>query len=240
MSRRLPTYSGTTLLAQHTMRHLLHIGLVGVFAASFNATAEPSKTTEQSRSVVRLDVPLQRNEQGRRRHFVERCSAFLISITEQRALLASAWHCIDGNMTFGKTPTLHLIDGPVAVKTINSGGSMAKDWLLIGAPREALTHLKPISTSHRPIELGEVLVAIGYGGETALGDRYSREVACPVSEVGILFTLQCALQKGDSGGLIARRQLNGHLEAVGIISSGDSQGVSIGFALHALPAMPPY
>ncbi|MDG1507140.1 MAG: hypothetical protein P8Q28_04960 [Luminiphilus sp.] len=236
----MPTYSGTTLLAKFTMRHLLHIGLVVVFAASVSATAEPSKTTEQSRSVVRLDVPLQRNEQGRRRHFVERCSAFLISNTKQRALLASAWHCIDGIMTFAKAPTLHLIDGPVAVETINSGGSMAKDWLLIGAPREALAHLKPISTSRRPIELGEVLVAIGFGGETALGDRYSREVACPVSEVGVLFTLQCALQKGDSGGLIARRQLNGQLEAVGIISSGDSQGVSIGFALQALPTIPPY
>jgi hypothetical protein len=143
-------------------------------------------------------------------------------------------------MTYGKGPTLHLIDGPVAVETISSGGSMAKDWLLIGAPREALRHLKPIAASRRPIELGEVLVAIGFGGETASGSRYSREVVCPVSEVGILFTLQCALQKGDSGGLIARRQLNGQLEAVGIISSGDSQGVSIGFALQALPALPPY
>ena len=240
MSHRLPTYSGTTLLAQHTMRHLLHIGLIVAFAASVSVTAEPIKTAEQSRSVVRLDVPLQRSEQGRRRHFVERCSAFLISVTKQRAVLASAWHCIDGTMTYGKGPRLHLIDGPVAVETISSGGSMAKDWLLIGAPREALRHLKPIAASRRPIELGEVLVAIGFGGETASGSRYSREVVCPVSEVGILFTLQCALQKGDSGGLIARRQLNGQLEAVGIISSGDSQGLSIGFALQALPALPPY
>jgi len=222
------------------MRHLLHIGLVVVFAASVNVTAEPSKATGQSRSLVRLDVPLQRNEQGRRRHFVERCSAFLISITEQQALLVSAWHCIDGNMTFGKAPMLHLSDGPVAVETISSGGSMAKDWLLIAAPRAALSHLKPISVSRQPIELGEVLVAIGFGGESLSGDRYSREVVCPVSEVGELFTLQCALQKGDSGGLIARRRINGQLEAVGIISSGDSQGISVGFALHALPAIPPY
>jgi len=48
-------------------------------------------------------------------------------------------------------------------------------------------------------------------------------------------TLRCGLTKGDSGGVVARLLENGQLEAVGIISSGDSVSLSYAFPSWQLP-----
>ena len=208
------------------------LALLGVLMFSTRASAEH---LAQHASVLPLQVSLQRVEGHSRRHFSERCSAFLVGFDDREAILLSAWHCIDGQLSPLRQPTVSVRGSTVEVTIIESGKTMDQDWLVMRAPRAAFTSLTPIGVSERPVADDESLIAIGWGRETDWTDIEASALECPVISANSTMTLRCGLTKGDSGGVLARQLKNGQLEAVGIISSGDSISLSYAFPSWRLP-----
>ena len=123
----------------------------------------------------------------------------------------------------------------VEVTIIDSGKAMDRDWLVMRAPRAAFTSLTPIRVSERPVTNDESLIAIGWGRGTDWTDIEASALDCPVISASSALTLRCGLTKGDSGGVVARQLENGELEAVGIISSGNSISLSYAFPRGGCP-----
>ena len=134
-----------------------------------------------------------------------------------------------------KSPTVSILGQTVSVRIARSGGNMANDWLVMTAPADAFADITPIRISSQPAATGESFIGIGWGGTSTGGQSEQRSLICPGSSVEKIITLNCGLKKGDSGGLVARRLPGGELEAIGIISSGDSSSISLAFALAHLP-----
>lgn len=213
---------------------LLTAGLA--FVVSVDVSKEVSADSlAQRASVLPLEVSLQRTEGQSRRHFTERCSAFFVGHNNKDAVLISAWHCIDGQLSFQRQPVVSVQGQRIEVTIIDSGHTMDKDWLLMKAPSVAFSSLVPIEISRRPVDVDESLVAIGWGRQSDLSDAKPTMVECPVTHVKPSLSLRCGLAKGDSGGVVARRIENGQLEAVGVISSGDSVATTLAYPLSGLP-----
>lgn len=216
-------------------RHwLLAAGLV-LFTSLDVPRAVKAQPTNQLASVFPLNVSLQRIEGQSRRHFTERCSAFFVGFDNREAILISAWHCIDGEISFQRQPSVYVRGQWVEVTIMESGNSMDRDWLVMSAPATPFSSLTPIEISRRSVVDSESLVAIGWGRQDQPIDAQTDAVDCPVMAVDTSLALRCGLTKGDSGGVVARRLNNGELEAVGVISSGDSVATTFAFPLDRLP-----
>lgn len=227
-TRRLPR------IAPLINRRLLTAALA--FLPSLNLAGEAIvESREQYASVFPFEVGLRRLEGNSRRHFMERCSAFLVSRDHSEAILVSAWHCIDGELSLHRQPTVSVFGKSVDVTIMQSGNTMESDWLVMRAPSDAFSALTPISISSRPVVADEALIAIGWGRRTEQSSGAPNIIQCPVSEARKSLRLRCALTKGDSGGVVARELEDGQIEAVGIISSGDSTAITFAFPMRLLP-----
>ena len=218
--------------SRHTTRWVA-TGTLAFFWALMFSTSASAQHLAQLASVLPLEVSLQRIEGQSRRHFSERCSAFFVGFDDREAILLSAWHCIDGQLSSLRQPTVSVQGNTVEVIII--GKAMDRDWLVMRAPRAAFTSLPPIRVSKRPVASDESLIAIGWGRGTDWTDIEASALDCPVISAGSALTLRCGLTKGDSGGVVARQLEDGQLEAVGIISSGDSISLSFAFPSWRLP-----
>lgn len=215
--------------------HWVLAATLALFGVLTLPTSVGAQQLAQHASVLPFQVSLQRIEGPSRRHFSERCSAFFVGFDDREAILLSAWHCIDGQLSPLRQPTVSVRRNTVEVTIIESGQTMDRDWLVMRAPRAAFTSLTPIRVSERPVADDESLIAIGWGRETDWTDIKPSAVECPVISASSSLTLRCGLTKGDSGGVVARQLENGQLEAVGIISSGDSISLSYAFPSWRLP-----
>ena len=195
--------------------------------------AEQELTTP--RSVVKFEVPIRRIEDGKRRNFVENCSAYAVQKTPEYYLFLSSWHCIDGYQHTRKSPVVKHAGRSAQPTLGESGGNMKQDWLLLTAPQVAFDNsLAPTPLASQPVETGEILYGFGWGGHAQSSRSSPKVLTCQAMEVGRRLTLDCGFSKGDSGGLIARRTNSGY-EAVGIISAGDSSTVTYAYPVSALP-----
>lgn len=186
-------------------------------------------------SVVKLAVPIKRIEQGTRRAFIENCTAFAVSRTDEHHLFLSSWHCVDGLQNRLHTPEITHAGSTVASELKETGGSMREDWLLMTAPSHAFAEtIIPTPLSGEPVKLGERLYGFGWGGHRKAQLTSPKALPCIALEVGPRLTLDCVFSKGDSGGLIAREK-NGAYEAVGIISAGDSTSTTFAYPTSSLP-----
>ena len=195
--------------------------------------AEQELTTP--RSVVKFEVPIRRIEDGKRRNFIENCSAYAVQKTSEHYLFLSSWHCIDGYQHTRKSPVVKHAGRSAQPTLGESGGNMKQDWLLLTAPKLAFggsLTLTPLAS--QPVKTGEILYGFGWGGHAQSSRSSPKVLTCHAMEVGRRLTLDCGFSKGDSGGLIARRTTSGY-EAVGIISAGDSSTVTYAYPVSALP-----
>ena len=152
--------------SRHTKRWVA-TGTLALFGALMFSTSASAQHLAQHASVLPLEVSLQRIEGQSRRHFSERCSAFFVGFDDREAILLSAWHCIDGQLSSLRQPTVSVQGNTVEVIIIESGKAMDRDWLVMRAPRAAFTSLTPIRVSKRPVASDESLIAIGWGRGTA-------------------------------------------------------------------------
>tara|TARA_E500000178_G_scaffold45518_2_gene40772 strand:- start:4348 stop:5034 length:687 start_codon:yes stop_codon:yes gene_type:complete len=175
--------------------------------------------------VYAVQVPMYRFEDYERRHFIEYCSAFLLAPKAGDIHLVSAWHCIDGWEPTWAPIRIYLNHDVADGRIRNSGGSMQDDWLIIDLNDHALPKDSAISVANQPPQMGEQLVAVGFGPVGPQGTRYQRSVECRVSSVTTTINAVCDMVKGDSGGLLARQTSEG-LKALGIVSSKSSSGTT--------------
>ena len=196
---------------------------------------EAEQELNAPRSVVKFEVPIRRIEDGKRRNFIENCSAYAVQKTSEHYLFLSSWHCIDGYQHTRKSPIVKHAGRSAQPTVGESGGNMKQDWLLLTAPKLAFggsLTLTPLAS--QPVKTGEILYGFGWGGHAQSSRSSPKVLTCQAMKVGPRLTLDCGFSKGDSGGLIARRTTSGY-EAVGIISAGDSSTVTYAYPVSALP-----
>ena len=239
-----PVLSFLTLLSaaqtQGALREANGIAPIQPDASKVNSaivnTLEVSPGLTLPHSVVKFEVPIQRVENGKRRNFIENCTAYAVHKTPEHYLFLSSWHCIDGYKEGRNLPSVYHATNNAKPIVLESGGSMNRDWLLMMAPKDAFGEsLSLTPPSADPVKKGETLYGFGWGGYEQRSESTLKARTCKAMAVGAQLTLGCVFVKGDSGGLIARK-LNGKYEAVGIISAGDSSTVTYAYPIATLPS----
>ena len=196
-------------------------------------------------AVGRLDIPTSRVEDGRRRHYDERCSGTLLAPPEggEARFVLSAWHCLEYYTDLSRDIRFELT-GPAGqslrsqARAVASGGGMAADWALlelappIPAGLGATAELDP-----RALAPGAHLAMAGFSGDPGLGaggEQLTYDPDCRVTGAsGADRLTDCVAFKGASGGGAFH---GGRL--VGVLSRGDSRGRSIYVpAARFLPAV---
>ena len=99
---------------------------LALFVALMLSTRASAQHLAQNASVLPLEVSLQRIEGQSRRHYSERCSAFLVGFDDREAILLSAWHCIDGQLSSLRQPTVSVQGNTVEVIIIENGSRLAR------------------------------------------------------------------------------------------------------------------
>ena len=215
------------------------VAICGFSFAALIARADNAALLEQQREVwtqaiVKIEVPIVRSIDGYPHHFIERCSATVIS-PGPNALLISAWHCFDGLDLLATSATVITDDGPMALELLASGGSMLEDWALLRT-RSNWMPSAWIPVSRTPTDRGTRVSAAGFAGpsesERAPADNIPQrtlliDTDCRVTETGSLpVATNCVVRQGASGGAILGRTPSGSYRVFGVISSGDGESVS--------------
>ena len=187
------------------------------------------------RAVGRLNIPTSRREDGRRRHYDERCSGTLLAAPDaERAarFVVSAWHCLEYYTDLSRDIRFEIraADGrllrPLA-RAVADGGSMGADWALLELdPPIPADHSTGAVLDTSTVRAGALLAMAGYSGDPGLGaggERLTYDPACRLTGAsGADRLTDCQAYKGASGGGAFR---GGRL--VGVLSRGDSRGRSI-------------
>lgn len=209
--------------------------------AAHSSAAEPRQAlaitaSPWARAIVRLEVPVSRQERGYARHFTEHCSAIVIS-PEPNPLLVSAWHCFDGYpLVAPAIPVFHPEGGlPLHAELLDTGGSMAEDWAILRITT-AVTDTPWIPISKAAPFPAMPIIAAGYAplaelaGTEAEGTTDRALVAdyeCMITKADVIpYESNCLAKKGSSGGAAVSLSPDGTAKLVGIISSGDGKHVS--------------
>ncbi|KGE03327.1 trypsin-like serine peptidase [Pseudohaliea rubra] len=185
-------------------------------------------------AVGRLAIPTSHREDGRHRHYNERCSGTLLAPPEggDARLVLSAWHCLEYYTDLSREISFEITDSRGhalrrRARAVASGGGMAADWALleldtpIPADRREAAELYPGTLAP-----GARLAMAGFSGDAGLGaggDHLTYDPACRLTGAsGPDRLTDCLAYKGASGGGAFH---DGRL--VGVLSRGDSGGLSI-------------
>lgn len=199
---------------------------------SFNLPAEDKRQLLTANSppflyaIGKVSVPSEKILDDDKAHFIENCSGTLVNIGKKQRVI-SAWHCIEHYENFGKAITFTIIDKNNIRQTrrlfiIDSGDSMAEDWLILGL-EEPIQMPHSVDLLHDNAEAE--FIAAGFSGDDLIGnhgERLTYETNCTPSLASISphqITLDCYAYKGASGGAIFS-----HDKLAGVISQGDNVG----------------
>jgi hypothetical protein len=185
-------------------------------------------------AVGRLAIPTSRIENGRRRHYDERCSGTLLAPPDggDAQFVLSAWHCLEYYTDLSRTIRFELtgLAGEMLerrARAVASGGGMAADWALLQLDPPIPAELAAAAVlDGRSVAAGARLAMAGFSGDPGLGAggaRLTYDPACRVTgSSGADRLTDCLAYKGASGGGAFH---GGRL--VGVLSRGDSQGRSV-------------
>jgi len=201
---------------------------------SEGATPASRVDRDWTRAIVKIQVPIVKRIEGYPRHFLERCSATIVS-PGPKPLLISAWHCFDGHEALGSPATLLTDSGPIALELLASGGSMKQDWAVLRVTVGWVPDTW-IPIARERAKQGSRISAAGFSrfseadfNPTANHEDRSLIIDpdCRVTAMGSPpLASSCVIQRGASGGAILGRTQSGGLRVFGIISAGDSETVS--------------
>ncbi|MEM8942474.1 MAG: trypsin-like peptidase domain-containing protein [Pseudomonadota bacterium] len=109
-------------------------------------------------AVGRLKIPAQRTVHGRRQHFIERCSATLVSAgawQERSTWIISAWHCFEHYQDLSRSISFTgSTNAAVNARLVRSGGGMRDDWALLRLDRSlpgAVPLANVVTTEGQPL-----------------------------------------------------------------------------------------
>lgn len=188
-------------------------------------------------SVGQLLIPTIHFEDGRRRHFDERCSGTLVAPDgdgHSRWVL-TAWHCLEYYRDLSRPITFRHSSGKRSTaQSIASGGAMHADWALM---RLRTRMPGAVLLEGGEIDVGAALVMAGYSRQDQDGADGGEEITsdenCRVTgELEYDIASNCHARRGASGGAVFSG--DGRGSYLGIISRGDSEDVSIFVPLRRL------
>lgn len=185
-------------------------------------TGEPGRL---ALSIGQLFVPAIRYENGRARHYDERCSATLVAHGRRPTsrLVLSAWHCLEDHRDLSRPVLFQTADGQqLTAQLIASGGAMHADWALLRLPRALPA---PMPVLPRGGTVSGTLRMAGFPRHTASGALKLASGCRVTGEDGPDLRTDCILQKGASGGATLTDDATPAF--IGVISRGDGVTQSI-------------
>ncbi len=189
-------------------------------------------------SVGALSVPTQKYEQGRWRSFFEDCSATLVGSSVQHAssTIVTAWHCLEHYTDVSRAIlfTLHSpAQGSVSrsARILRQGGGMHADWAILKLdepiPIEVAVALSALQGN---ADKDRTLAMAGFSRDAGLGENGARltfDPACRITTINLQsIETDCYAYKGASGGAVVQVSGQGEMLYAGVISEGDSEGLS--------------
>ena len=199
-------------------------------------------------SVGQLLIPAIRFEDGRRRHFDERCSATVVTADNSSSSrwILTAWHCLEYYGDLSRDITFLHGDGSTSkATTVASGGGLHADWALMRLTDD-MQH--PVALTDTTVNPGDLLVMAGFSRSADGGTNppLESDLRCKVTAFeGRDLSSNCHARRGASGGAVFSRESHDGAEKpgryLGIISRGDSNQHSIFVPLNRLArALSPY
>lgn len=191
------------------------------------------------RAVGRLQVPGKRYHQGSYRHQTEDCSATLVaSNNSQRAnTIITAWHCLEFYRDLSE-PISFTLENP-AGDTIHreayrlaDGGGMHGDWAILRLYRPVASHeVAAVRVSTERADPALPITMAGYSRDDGIGlqgKQLTYDVDCRITAQTASSTdSDCNAHKGASGGAVIQLSAEGEALFCGVVSRGDSEGLSI-------------
>lgn len=206
--------------------------------------AEPRKAYDKDapqwlRAVGKLNVPGRQYHEGYSRHQQENCSGTLVARANRgRAnTVITAWHCLEFYRDLSQPIlfTLKADDGEAAVHEayrVADGGGMHADWAVLKLYRAVSTQDVPALMPHPGrADPDRTVTMAGYSGDTGIGkggNVLTYHSNCRITQQ--LFReseSDCEAYKGASGGAVMQLALDGSAQLGGVISRGNSQGVTL-------------
>jgi len=191
------------------------------------------------RNVVAIEVPSEKREAGRTRHFIERCSGTLLQNADNKRpdLILTAWHCVENYSDLSKHIQIRFPHAVAPLQALfariyRSGDSITSDWALLRlvspVPDAGLLGL---SLSLR--KENQPAYALGFAGELRQGrSSLSFDADCNWSQSNLWQS--CQSSKGSSGGPLVQVHSD-EAYVVGVISQGDSEEITLDWSTSELP-----
>jgi len=191
------------------------------------------------RNVVAIEVPSEKREAGRTRHFIERCSGTLLqnAVNNRPDLILTAWHCVENYSDLSKHIQIRFPHAVAPLQTLlarlyRSGDSITSDWALLRLVSPVNdAGLAGLSLSLR--KENQPAYALGFAGELRQGrSSLSFDPNCVWSQSNRWRS--CQSSKGSSGGPLVQVHSD-EAYVVGVISQGDSHEITLGWSTSELP-----
>ena len=190
-------------------------------------------------AIGKLHVPGNRFENGRKVHHREDCSATLVTSPNRgRAnTLVTAWHCLEFYRDLSKPISFTALSttGETIsreVYRLADGGGMHGDWAILRLYQPiALEQITAMRIHPQGADPERPITMAGYsrdGGKGQNGEQLSYDANCHITlQARESTSSDCMAYKGASGGAVVQISETGEALYAGVISRGDSQGVSI-------------
>lgn len=227
----VPLLIAFTIATAASMTYAETTGAVGDTRLVYN-----SEAPAWLRAVGKLKVPGSKYRDGRRAHLQEDCSGTLVTRTPggRADTVITAWHCLATYNDLSKAIVFTLSaagapgEGHEAYR-LADGGGMYADWAILRLRQPLPTGLAMTIHPGRADAARPVSMA-GYSTDKAKGDggkRLTFDPACFITGQGAnVSDSNCRAYKGASGGAVVQLSHTGTPQYSGVISEGDSAGVS--------------
>ena len=190
-------------------------------------------------AVGRLQVPASRFSDGRTRHHVEDCSATLVAQVGDHSAntLVTAWHCLEYYRDLSRPISFTARDNQGELLSreayrLADGGGMHGDWAILRLYQPiAQKQLAALSIHPQHADPSRPITMAGYSRDPGLGaggERLTYDVGCRITaQARDGNDSDCLAYKGASGGAVIQMTASGQPLYAGVISRGDSAGVSV-------------
>ena len=191
------------------------------------------------RAVGKLEIPGIKMVQGRRNHYREDCSATLVArpSARQADTLVTAWHCLEFHRDLSQPIVFTLLPGTRQsisgeAYRLADGGGMHADWALLRLYRAVpRTQVDAVTINPLQADPGRPVTMAGYSRDAikgAGGERLTFDARCTITAQSRTGSdTDCTAHKGASGGAVVQSSHQGKPLFTGVISRGDSAGLSI-------------
>ncbi|MCB1755728.1 MAG: trypsin-like peptidase domain-containing protein [Gammaproteobacteria bacterium] len=183
-----------------------------------------------------LAVPAQRRTDGRASHYLEDCSATLVSRSGSGTarIIVTAWHCLEHYRDLSRPIVFSLAARDKAALTLTArkladGGGMHADWAILRLER-GIDESTAVSLAVHP-ERADIAKPVSMAGYSATAGGHLRSLRyhenCRITaQQRVSADTDCVALKGSSGGAVTQRSATGTVQFSGVISEGDSIGYS--------------